>query len=383
MGRIKKRMEGKNPFKLRRRKLKDGRDSLYIDHYHEGKHHYEFLKLYLLPPSSEMNRRENNRVIRKAEELVRNKRIALIEKKRTDDSRKIKYLNEFIDLMVQEYKKEGKARYKHLETLNGNLRKFKDKIPLKELNENLCISYYNWLKNECYTSSQNHLTDMTIHVYFQKLGLILRKAYKNGLLATNVWQNMDKSYKTREPVIEKRFLSLRELEILESTPYNIYNDIRRAFLFSCYSGLRISDIRELKGDDIKKEDSCHFVSRVMIKTGKEIKIPLNKRAMSYLRYKTGFSDFMFKKLPCPTQLQYHLNKWGEKAGIKGRLNFHMARHTFATLLLTAGADIYTTSSLLGHSDIRMTQRYAKVIDKKKEEAIIMMEKMMKEGDIRD
>ncbi len=64
-----------------------------------------------------------------------------------------------------------------------------------------------------------------------------------------------------------------------------------------------------------------------------------------------------------------LKKWGKQAGLKKKLHFHVSRHTFATLSLTYGTDLYTVSKLLGHSDIRPTAIYANVIDKKKSEAV--------------
>ena len=64
-----------------------------------------------------------------------------------------------------------------------------------------------------------------------------------------------------------------------------------------------------------------------------------------------------------------LRKWASEAGITKHLTFHTARHTFATMMLTLGADLYTTSKLLGHTDVATTQIYAKIVDKKKDEAV--------------
>ena len=65
----------------------------------------------------------------------------------------------------------------------------------------------------------------------------------------------------------------------------------------------------------------------------------------------------------------HLRRWVEAAGIKKKITFHCARHTFATMCLTNDVDIYSVSKLLGHKDLQSTQIYAKLIDKKKDEAI--------------
>jgi site-specific recombinase XerD len=66
------------------------------------------------------------------------------------------------------------------------------------------------------------------------------------------------------------------------------------------------------------------------------------------------------------------------AGISKKVTFHVARHTFATMTLTTGSDIYTTSQLLGHSDVAVTQIYGKIIDKKKIAATYLIDKLFEE-----
>ena len=74
-------------------------------------------------------------------------------------------------------------------------------------------------------------------------------------------------------------------------------------------------------------------------------------------------------LPSPTMINVLLKPGAKAAGIDKRFSFHTARHTFATMMLTLGADLYTTSKLLGHADVKMTQVYAKIISQKKDDAV--------------
>ena len=74
-------------------------------------------------------------------------------------------------------------------------------------------------------------------------------------------------------------------------------------------------------------------------------------------------------LPSTTHINILLKPWAKAAGIDKRFSFHTARHTFATMMLTLGADLYTTSKLLGHTDVKMTQVYANIINRKKDEAV--------------
>ena len=87
------------------------------------------------------------------------------------------------------------------------------------------------------------------------------------------------------------------------------------------------------------------------------------------------NDTPLFNLPTPPTIERVLGKWAADAGITKHITFHVSRHTFATILLTEGADLYTTSKLLGHTDISTTQIYAKIVNKKKEEAMSLMDKI--------
>lgn len=313
-----------------------------------------------------------------AEEAVRIKRLELIQKeeKPTGEYFSEISLSGFIEGLVNEYKKRGKAGYKHLITAKTNLEKFHEGTLIKEIDPDFCVSYFEWLKKGCETSTGKHLSEMTVHVYFRKFGLILTNAFRMGYLEEDVWKKVDRRLKGKEPVPEKRFLTLEELKILLTTPYNIEPLVRRAFLFSCFSGLRISDIRNLRWKDIEFKGDFPLISILMKKTNRLLIIPLNENCRLFLPPKGKMDKLIFDKLPSASRLQHHLAKWFEKAGLNGRITFHAARRTFATLLLTSGSDLYTISSLLGHTDIRMTQRYAKVVDRRKEEAVKLMDELM-------
>lgn len=83
------------------------------------------------------------------------------------------------------------------------------------------------------------------------------------------------------------------------------------------------------------------------------------------------------KLPTKKALNKSVKIWADEADIAKNISFHTARHTFATMMLTFGVDLYTTSKLLGHTNITTTQIYAKIVDKKKDEAINLVDKIFK------
>lgn len=108
----------------------------------------------------------------------------------------------------------------------------------------------------------------------------------------------------------------------------------------------------------------------MQKTKEPIYLPLSPEALRWMpeRGEKSSEDAVFD-LPSTTHINILLKPWAKAAGIDKKFSFHTARHTFATMMLTLGADLYTTSKLLGHTDVKMTQVYAKIINRKKDEAV--------------
>ncbi len=144
-------------------------------------------------------------------------------------------------------------------------------------------------------------------------------------------------------------------------------EVKDAFLFSCFTGLRYSDVVNLTWDNISN-DKIEFKQR---KTGGVEYLPISQTAKDILvnsQNSKNKSKFIFD-VPTKVGIFKHIKKWVKDAGIKKRVSFHTARHTFATMALTQGVDLYTVSKLLGHKDISTTQVYAKIIDSKKDEAV--------------
>ena len=107
----------------------------------------------------------------------------------------------------------------------------------------------------------------------------------------------------------------------------------------------------------------------MQKTQNYVNIPLSKDALKYMRETDNPDEPIFRLSPATSVITQRLQSWADKAGVNKRISYHVSRHTFATMLLTVGVDIYTVSKLLGHTNISTTQIYAKIIDKKKVDAI--------------
>ena len=149
-------------------------------------------------------------------------------------------------------------------------------------------------------------------------------------------------------------------------------------MFSCFCGLRISDIRTIKWENIKTtldddgRETLHL-SLTQQKTNRTVSYALPHEAVKWMPQKTD-NPLVFPGLKSQHSINRHVAEWALKAGIRKHVTFHTARHTFGTMMITLGADLYTTSKLMGHSRTTTTEIYAKIVDKKKDEAMGLIDK---------
>lgn len=151
--------------------------------------------------------------------------------------------------------------------------------------------------------------------------------------------------------------------------------MKTAFLFSCFCGLRYSDVKGLRWKDVIEENGKTHLELRQQKTGKVIYLPLSLQAQKFMPGEKGNPDDAVFDVPTLSDCDHVLKTWTSKAGITKRVSYHVSRHAFATMTLTMGADLYTTSQLLGHSDVETTQVYAKIVDKKKVDAVYLIDRL--------
>ncbi|MCQ2771524.1 MAG: site-specific integrase [Clostridia bacterium] len=167
----------------------------------------------------------------------------------------------------------------------------------------------------------------------------------------------------------RAFLTREEVKKLEDSDY--YAHIKNLFLFSCYCGLRISDISNLTWGNVIYDGDDVTLNIIVQKTHNFLVVPLCKKAIQYLPQKPEKINPNEKVFTLTTRenINIHIKKWMKKVGITKNVSMHTARHTFATLLLTQDVPIKVIQELLGHSEIETTLIYAKLVDKKKNEAV--------------
>lgn len=375
MGRKKKELVAKSPVKLRRRQLADGRQSLFLDRSSYGKHEYEFLQLYLLPETTSKAKRQNAQTLRKAEEIVRQRTETLLNAKvrKPDGISSDMLLSEWIDTVSGNHARRGMRDAHGLSNTRSSLSKFRPEAKLKDVDRQFCLDYLNWLRTDYHTRWNKILMPKTAFSYSTMFRTVLNEAVREGVIPSNPWNQLSRADKIKEPECKREYLTMDEVKRMIDTPF-VNEQVREAFLFSCFCGLRISDIRRLRWRDISIDGGHGQVAVVTVKTTTPVYIPLSQQAVKWLpeRGEADADDPVFT-LPSASNLNLNLKSWAKAAGITKHICFHTARHSCATMLLTLGADIYTVSKLLGHSSVETTQIYAKIIDKKKDAAAALVD----------
>jgi integrase len=345
--------------KLRKKKLNDGKLSLYLDIYNNGNRRYEFLKLYLTSD------RKFNKEILSLAETIRAKKEIEIKSQEYGFVPSFKKQIDFIDYMYNISKEKNPSNRKLFQCAINYVKLFsKGKLTISNVNET-------WLKDfEKFMFGK--LSNNSIISYFRVIKVTLNIAVREKIIGTNPFKYYQLVTKKEETA--RQFLTFDEIMILNNIDCN-NSEVKRAFLFACYTGLRISDIINLKWSNIKDSN----IEIRQIKTNIVQHLPLSETARNILyNKKYNIYDLNNDKvfmLPCFTEILRYLNAWVLRAGINKHITTHCARHTFATLSLTHGVDLFTVSKLLGHTDIKTTQVYAKIIDSKKVEAVNMLPKI--------
>jgi integrase len=246
----------------------------------------------------------------------------------------------------------------HLKNYAGEIKIFSN-IDLQ-----FCNGFKDYL-NSCKKTDGKPLANNSKCSYFAKFRASLNQAVKDKIINGNPAVETG-NFKQEDT--ERQYLTLDEVRLLAQTECR-YDVLKRAFLFSCLTGLRWSDCHNLTWKDIQDiPNGCrvHFKQQ---KTKGQQYLDINNQARELMLEQGKADERVFKGLAYSDYFNVALQLWVLKAGINKQITFHCARHTFAVLQLTIGTDIYTLSKMLGHKDLKTTQIYAKIIDSKISEAM--------------
>ncbi len=367
MPRVKKPTKVKEPIRLRMKPLSDGSKSLYLDIYRDGKRTYEYLKMYIIP-ETDNNARKRNQVTMDAANAIKSKRIIeLTNGEAGIENREKVFLLDWMNTYKENQAKRGK---KDGNQISVTIRILKDyageRMTMDKIDKTFCQDYLDYLMTE-YRPKGKRVSNFTLHTYYRILNGALNAAVRAEIIKVNPFTKINNSDKIRLPESKRSYMTIEEVRALIATPMN-NEAVKSAYLFSCFCGLRVSDIVGLKWKDVFVDRGQYRLAVSMQKTKEPIYLPLSNEALKWMpeREDKAADDPVFN---LPSNINQYLRPWAEAAGITKRFTFHTARHTFATMMLTLGADLYTVSKLLGHTSVRMTQVYAKIINQKKDEAV--------------
>lgn len=354
------------PVKMRFKKLSNGNLSIYLDTIQNGRRKYEFLKLYLIPETDAESRAANANTMRAANAIKASRILDVINGKagiKTKGAGDKITLGDFAKAYIVKHNLKDNI-YPALLT---NLKAWRmDGIKLSQIDRAFCEDLINHL-------NRKELKANTKQIYYARFNTLLNEAVRVDLISENPNRKLGANVKPKTEPTDREYLTPEEVRlIMDYTPRTRSEHIiKSAFLFSCFCGLRISDIRGLTWGNLHPERDRLFIRMKMQKTGRDLVLPLSVDACRSLPERCRYdrdNDRVFI-LPNKTNRYDILTRIARNAGLKKRITWHTARHTFATMLITFGADLYTVSKLLGHTNITTTQIYARLVDAKKIEAV--------------
>lgn len=353
--------------KILKRKRKNG-TYLFLSYYlPNGVRKQKSTNLVLVDGNTPMDK-ENNRIVKKAIEkqkadLARALLSGKYDIELANTSKQKKRLCDYIEDNTRISQRAVKTQRGYL-NLKKHIEEFTPNINISEIDKNWVVSFLSTLSN---------LKPTSIKLYCTLLSATMRKAVKDKLIPSNPVAELTPEEKPKTKQVKRDYLTPDELEkVVEAFPKRTKQQREglRMFLFSCYTGLRFSDVVKLQWNDIKKDASngkSYFVIE-MQKTKEIVKGYLSQKALALIERKHNTDENIF----WGGAYLSNANKWlkiaSASVGIEKNVSFHTARHTFAVNLLAGGMDIYSVSRLLGHTDIKTTQIYLEMMPKKQIEA---------------
>lgn len=363
------------PVHIRSKKIAGGKQSLFLDIVNDGVRKREFLKLYLLPEDNRGSKSANKATMRMAEEIKAKRTLEVMRDglQLPDHGKGNVVLMDWLQEQVDYYRNHGNTMYartihnilRHL----GNFPQCKNGMKIKSVTPNWLRQFLDYLHGDV-NKYGGKLCPETIYTYFTVFSILMNKAVRLEMIPANPFHKLSQAEKPQRRTKKREFLTMEELQKLAATECDDWR-VKKAFMFCCFTGLRYIDVSRLKWKHIQKlGDGTYQMDLTQKKTQEPVYIPLSKNAMRWLPEKgdNGRENYVFQFRDRSIIYKY-LQDWGKRAGIEKHLIFHMSRHTCATILLYYGADLYTVSKILGHTSIKSTQIYAKVVDNMKRKAV--------------
>ena len=221
---------------------------------------------------------------------------------------------------------------------------------------------------------QEHSTGSGAATAFERFKKIVRNVAKAGYLPNNPCEDI---VCKRNECFSKEILSDDEIKALQRTHMHGENpNIRRAFLFTLYTGVRWCDVKELRFSNVDYQNRTLQFEQAKTKgrsSRSVVEMPIVESVLQHLigrpEEQGKATDDLIFSLPSHTMCLKSLRRWCKKAGIEKHITWHCGRHSFATNLLEKGANVKVVADLLGHSGLEYVERYVHAIDESKKRAL--------------
>jgi len=391
-----------NP-KLEQNKLSDGRISLYLEYYlsreekpvldengnqvyyengamagkpkFQVKHNRrkENLSLYLLDKPRTATERQQNKETLELAIKIRTEREQEFKENtlgyRLKKERNVNFLDYFQSYINSYTKKDIRMMQIALNRFKDFLREkypvYEFNIRTEHLNKEMMVAFVEYLQSRSVGEGARGI--------YQRFKKVIKFAIENDVMIKNPCNGVQ--CKVDDQILRKDVLSLEEIQALINCHYEYENpEVRRAFIFCLYCGLRFCDVKDLTFRNVDYSNRLLKFEQSKTKghsASSSVVIPLNDGLLSLMGNppEDGNLDSFVFSLPSYESCCKSVKRWVKRAGINKHISWHCARHSFAVNILNNGANIKTVASLLGHSGLKHTEKYTRAVDKLKEDAI--------------
>ena len=379
-----------NP-KLKQKTLSDGNFSLYLDYYlgranvrneetgeieSKVQRKREFLHLTLLAaPRTPFERQQNKETLNLAQKIRFEREQELKENihgyRLKRDASNINFLDYFQSYIDAYTKKDIRmmqialSRFRDFLKDTPEYRKYILGIKPQQITNEMIVTFTEYLQSRSVGEGAKSI--------FQRFKKVIKYAVEHDVFLKNPCSGV--VIKTDENILRKDVLSQDEMQLLISTHYEHENtNIRRAFIFCLYCGLRFCDVKDLTFANVDYSNKLLKFEQNKTKghsSSSGVVIPLNEGLLRLIGEPASdqSKESLIFPLPSYEMCLKALKRWVKRAGINKHISWHCARHSFAVNILNNGANIKTVSSLLGHSGLKHTEKYTRAIDELKEAAI--------------
>ncbi len=324
----------KEPVRLRQKALANGNISLYLDFYVNGRRSYEFLKLYLVPERTRDDRERNRQTLQLANS-VKARRLVDVQNRRfgfeSDAARETLFFDYFA-AVANEARESGHAsKYglciqclRWLEMYDGNVRR----LTFADITQRWLSGFRDFLSRADGRAGRR-LSRNTQSSYFARLRFCVNRAYRERVIPENPLAGIGC---VRPEEGRRMFLTVDEVRQLMRTECRS-SVVRRAFLFSCLTGLRHSDIVRLTWGEVQPQGAFTRIVFKQKKTGGLQYLDISPQAAGLMGERGGEADCPFAGMPSFSFTEKCLRLWMAAAGIGKHITFHCARHIQSSSLL--------------------------------------------------